>query len=569
MQKTRPDVASPHTVSEYDEAVWHARRIAQEARQVEPLHERIRLMAAISDLLWKKDAPYARQLLLQAFNTLQDSKKSDEVLGGEFAIPDPEKLRQAIINVAARHEQSLGRQLMEKIEQPETDASNNTSNRRSPEELSKLLLMSAAKAIDTDEKGAQSMYAQSVFHRATPEHCYFLFKIQEKSPEKADRFFAEALGALAKRPLSESNEAMIFASYLFSREKSINYSLVERYNAANVNGGLSGSPRDPALAKQFLMLVQSHLNVSEAISPSLVYFALKNLLPQFQTFAPSIVPQVNAKMASLLQDVSRKELELNQESSIATSESPQARSEHLEERVRDADKIKNAGRRDLEYFTALQELYLPKNDFAGAYRTVNLVSDADLRQRLTDYVDFVAARDATLKRRASVDQPSIRKLGSPLLKTLLLCEIASTLVEDKKSAEAVEMLQWAETESRAVRDTQERMQARLLIAQMYLKLDRAVSFEILRGVLGEAEKAAGVDLRKSRIRYAVTVFGLKSELPVNHPPVNLFSLMASMGRENLNETLLICDQLKGTERLWATLAAIRYQLESPAPRTAN
>jgi hypothetical protein len=564
-KRARPGAAAP-VANEVEEAVWHVRHVAEEALHAEPLHERVRLLAVVSDLLWKKDAVYARQLLLKAFETLQDSERSEEVRDGRLSIADPVQLRQAVINVALKHDVGLSRQLLDKIEKPEESArAEDSSEQRNPEEVSKLLLASAARTFVSDEGQSQAFYEQSVARRVLPEHCYFLFKIQEKSPEKADIFFARALSALARRPLYEANELMYFASYLFSREKSINFSLVGRYNAANVNGGLNGAPHDPALARQFLTLVQTQLNPGPSIPPSLVYFALKNLAPHFQTYAPALAPHANARMAALLQDVPRGELDSNQRDTSDMTSRDEAKPVSWEERVRDAGKIQNAGRRDLEYFTALQESYLPKKDFAGAYKLVELVSDTELRQRLGDYVDFAAAQEEALKPDAPVDQPAFDKLKNPLFKTLLFGRFAASLMERKKTAQAAEALRRAEAASLGIKDDQERAQLRMFVAQTYLRLEPAVSFEMTRALIREAQKNDVIDLKQSRVQYTVSVFGLKSELPTPYAPVNLYSLIGMLGRENLREAILICDQLKNNERLWASLAAVRHALEASTP----
>jgi hypothetical protein len=557
--------AAPAAV-EADEAVWLVRRVAEEALHVEPLHERVRLLAVVSDLLWKKDAVYARQLLLKAFESARDDERSEEARDGRLSLTDPAQLRQAVINVALKHDVALSRQLLDKIEKPEDAAhADDSSGHRSPEEGSKLLLASAARTFVSDEGQSQVFYEQSVSRRVLPEHCYFLFKIQEKSPEKADLFFARALAALSRRPLSEANELMYFASYLFSREKSINFSLVGRYNAANVNGGLNGVPHDPALARQFLALVQTQLTPGPSIPPSLVYFALKNLAPHFQTYAPALAPHANARMAALLQDVSRGDLESNQRNTSDMNSRDEGKSQSWEDRVHDAGKIQNAGRRDLEYFMALQESYLPKKDFAGAYKLVELISDTELRQKLGDYVDFAAAQEETLKPDAPIDHPTFDKLKNPLLKTLLLGRFAASLMEKKKTAQAAEALRRADAASLGIKDEQERAQLRMLVAQAYLRLEPAVSFEMTRALIREAQKNDAIDLKASRLPYTVSVFGLKSELPTPYAPVNLYSLIGMLGRENLREAILIADQLKNNERLWASLAAVRHALEAPAP----
>ena len=132
---------------------------------------------------------------------------------------------------------------------------------------------------------------------------------------------------------------------------------------------------------------------SRQSSPSLTAFftspaAWIELLDKIER--PEDAARANARMAALLQDASRGELDSNQQDTSAMNSRDEVKPERWEERVRDASKIQNAGRRDLEYFTALQELYLPKKDFAGAYKFVELVSDTELRQRLGDYVDFAA-----------------------------------------------------------------------------------------------------------------------------------------------------------------------------------
>ncbi|MCV5232422.1 hypothetical protein OFC56_35225, partial [Escherichia coli] len=86
----------------------------------------------------------------------------------------------------------------------------------------------------------------------------------------------------------------ILASYLFSPQPRIVYTLVGQYNAANVNGNLSAPPKNESLARRFLFFAFNKLTTSQDIPAPVIYFALKNLLPQFQALTPDLAMEVQA-----------------------------------------------------------------------------------------------------------------------------------------------------------------------------------------------------------------------------------------------------------------------------------
>jgi hypothetical protein len=552
------------------QVIDRVRRLSQEAQGLEPKEEEIRLQAGLADCVWAMDQLLGQRLLLRSFDlTVASLKQPRSSINPVSNYTDPNLLFRQISSIAARHDAKLEKQLAQSWQDSLASSADKSSEPKTdPAQLSYLLLRQSASYLGNDAQKARALFRQSVYLRVLPAHCFFLMSQRKHAVEVTDLLFSDALDVLAQRQVSEANDILLFSSYLFSPDGSISYLSISGYNAANAAGNSSTFPRNPALARRYLGLLLAKLNPAEAVPPAVVYFALKNLVAQYQALAPELLTDVYGKMASLGPGVSKDDamafgsayddLNASGTDAIAT----------WEKRLENADNINNEGRRDLEYFTIILGYLLPKKDFTRAAIVVNRIGNQDLKQGLTDFLklSFLQARLETPETGSSLSDIDCNQIKQPLLKVIALSSVAQTRTKQKATGEALRLLDQAMGEAKHIDNDQDRLQAKLMLVQLYLAADSSMGFDAAVMTFKEINKCPNFDMRRSSFSVKVTVYGLSNELPVGSPLASsLTSAVGKMCHINCIETLDTCGLLEEKNTmLWATFEAVRTALLASA-----
>lgn len=568
-EKTRPvnlaREAAPVLSAEEQESLVRARQLANDALGLESREERVRFLVRLSDIVWDWDDALARRLILQSFDSVINARKETNVKQEQESSTSADLLLRQIASMVARHDPQMARQLTEKQQAALAIAAEDSPLRNSdPEQVSQFLLAEAARAFSKDKERMQALFGQSAATRILPAHCYFLLNLRKRDAELADRLFAAALDALASRQWAEPNEVLVLSSYLFSPDNSIGYDLIGGYNAANVSSNVSATPKNPALARQYLSLVSSRLNPDETTPAPLVYFALKNLLPQFKTVAPKLVNGVYGKMSRLESSVSQNERN-NYDSSYRDRTATPADSDNTwEERLSKADKIDNQDLRDLEFFTIVQGYLVPKKDFSGALVVAGRIDNSVLKERLTDYIYLLLVQDKAGRNEAArFDYASAyEKIKDPLVEVVALCETARVFFRQKDVVEVNRLIARATSASNRIADAQPRLQAQLLLAQLYFAVDPPQGFGAAARAFGEINKSGEFDMWRSDFTLTMSVRGMTNQIPLSTPfPASLISMVERMCLADCAEAFVTSGVLEDkSRRLWATLRAVDVSL---------
>jgi hypothetical protein len=543
-----------------------ARRLSDEGRGWESREDEIRLQAALADCVWAMDQALGQRLLMRSFDlTVVSLKEPPAATNATAGTTDPRLLFQQISSIASRHDAKLDRQLTESWKNNlEAVADKTGESKADPSQLSYLLLGQSANYLRTDEQKARALFRQSVYLRVLPTHCFFLMSQRKRAAEVTDLLFSDALDVLAQRSISEANEILLLSSYLFSPDESISYLLIGGYNAANAAGNASALPRNSVLAKRYLGLLLAKLNPREGIPIDVVYFALKNLVPQYQTQAPELLNDVYAKMAALGPSVSKEDSSAYESASKDFSASAAESIADWEKRLQNADKIEDEARRDREYFTIIVGFLLPKKDFTRASVVVSRISNSDLKQKLSDFLnlDSVQARIETRETAFAVDAAACNKIQDPLMKVVALSSLAQSRLKQKATGDALHSLDQAMTETKHINDNQDRLQAQLMLVELYLAADSSLGFGSAAVTFKEINKFPDFNMRRANFSLKVTVYGLSNEIPLSSPLASsLTSAIGKMCRVNCVETFQDCRLLEEKKtRLWATFEAVRTAL---------
>ena len=543
----------------------HARRLSDDARGLKPLDE-IPLQARLADTVWSLDQSLAERLLARSFELTVALLKESSDPASASTTADLQTTFALITVIAAKHDAKLEKKLKDRWQEATASLAEKADNKRTPDPSQRayLMLTQSANYLKSDEQKARQLFRQSAALRVTQDHCFFLLNQRTRAPEFADSSFSDILEVLAQRPLSEANEILMLSSYLFSPNGGIAYVVISGYNTANVAGNMSAIPKNPALAKRYLGLLLAKVKANEVIPPAVAYFTLKNLLPQYQILVPDLLNDVYATTATLLPSVSKDDSATFADAHKDFNASESDRTADWTKRIENADKFDREERRDLEYFDILFGYLLPQKDFARAALIVSRISNQELKEKLGDLVNL-AALQSTLEKAdtaSSVLESDSNKIKNPLVRVMALSSLGQARMKQKATADALRFFDQAIGEANQIKDDQDRIQAKLMLAQLSVGLDSSAGLERVAGAFKEINKFSDFNMNRSDFSLQVTVYGFKNELPIKSPaPSSLLSAVAIMCRVNCEETFQITRVLEKKEmRLWADFVAVRTGL---------
>jgi hypothetical protein len=538
-----------------------ARRLGDDARDLQSREEEIALLTGLADGVWKFDNTLGSRLLTRGFDLTMASLQEDKI-----ATSSPTLLFNQIRRVAAKHDSKLEAQFnddwQEAVKRARTSAESSNADLA---QVSYSFLRQAGAELSRDSQKARLLFRQSASLRVLPVHCFFLMSQRKHDADSTDAFFNDALDVLAQRQLSEANEILVLASYLFSPDESISYVAISGYNAANVAANLSAIPKNRALARRYLAFLVTNLSSNELIPAAVVYFALKNLLPQYEILAPELLNDVYAKMGALRPAVANNDATAFESAHADFNASPNEAIEQWEKRLENAEQIGREDRRDLEYYTILVGYLLPKKDFTRATKIVGRISNEELRSKLTDFLNLTALQ-STLRANTgpglTANCDECKNIKLPLLRFIALASFAASHIKQKENAEALQLLDQAMTVSDRIDGDQDRLQAKLTITQLKMAADKSSGFDAAAMAFKQINKFENFNIRRAEFFLPVVVYGKSNQLPLDTPvPASLTSTVARMGHINPVETFHTCALLtEKPTRIWATFEAVRVAL---------
>lgn len=543
----------------------HARRLSDDARGLNPLDE-IPLQARLADAVWRLDQLLAQRFIGRSFELTVALLKESSDPASASSTAELQSIFAQIILIASKHDAKLEKKLKDRWQEATASLGENVNNKSKPDpaQLSSQLLSQSANYLKSDEQKARQLFRQSVSLRVAQDHYFFLLNQRKRAPEITDTLFSDILVVLAQRPLSDANEILMLSSYLFSPNGGVAYLAISGYNTANVAGNMTGVPQNPGLAKRYLSLLLAKTTANELLPSAVAYFALKNLVPQYQALAPELLDDVYAKMANLLPSVSKDDAAAFTDAHKDFHASDADATADWEKRIEKADKLEPEDWRDFEYFTIVFGYLLPKKDFTRAATLVSRMSNQELREKFGDVVNLAALQDKLEKveTASSVSESDCNKLKIPLVRVVALSSVGRTHLKQKATGEALRFFERASGDTNRIKDDQDRIQAKLMLVQLTLAVEPSVALAWTVGVFKEINKFSDFNMNRSNFSLPAPVYGLKNELSINSPaPSSLLSTVAMMCRVNCEETFQLSRLLEKKEtRLWATFAAVRAGL---------
>src|SRR6185369_2441505 len=119
-----------------------------------------------------------------------------------------------------------------------------------------------------------------------------------------------------------------------------------------------------------------------------------------------------------------------------------------------------------------------EKDFTRAVIMVAKISSQDLREKCSDVVN-VAALQAKLEKpetAASVSESDLNKIKNTLAKVTGLTVLGQSRLKQKANGDALRLFEEAASEANHVKDNQDRLQAKLMLVQLFVDADSAMTF---------------------------------------------------------------------------------------------
>jgi hypothetical protein len=378
--------------------------LSGEARRFRDQTLRARSLARIADALWGVDVEQGRALFREAWEAAEKGDQESQ------AYP---RLRREVLSLAARHDDALAEEFLQKLKNDQQQTTTNGSTGNSPQSgkslwslpdaLEKRLGL-AKDLLSTGDVERALQFADPVLGNVTISTVEFLTLLREKDPAAADRRYAGMMGNTRVNPLADANTVSLLSSYIFTPHM---------YVIFDANGSASSSvmrvsfPAASVAPQQRLAFFQTAYSVlmrpqleqgRSATGIAGKYMALKRLLPLFEQYAPPEITQgvrgLFESLSSQLSDGVRQGEDEWVQKGI-TPERPFVNQERS--LLDDVDRAKTSGERDQLYFRLA--LLALDNDEAKARDYVDKIDGTAFRERARAWVDWHLAAGAVEKKK--------------------------------------------------------------------------------------------------------------------------------------------------------------------------
>lgn len=567
--------------------------LADDARKYDDRVASVRVQARVADLLWETDVERARTIFRRAWSLAAEveaeewkrvEEKKRKYLSGEIQtgfIPLPPNLRGEILQFVARRDKTLTEELLAELEKKDADSDSAKSDNFDPTEPDLATERRLELAIFLLEKGEVEKalsIADASLQRATTQGVLFLLALRRKSPDAADARYSNLLTKAATDPTADATSVSLLSAYAFTPTVIVtttqNGTLSRKLDAQNI-GAIPERLKYNFLQTAAQILLRPLPPVEQdrtSAGRDGLFFTITRLLPLFEQYLPDKVQLLQSQLGLITQNVSDETRSRTAFFSKAGFSSDAPSERQLDEVLQEIDSTQNKARRDNLYALAAR-LAAAKED-ERARDLAEKISNTDLKDRVTAYVDFVLIRSLIQKKQADKAMALLSKLKlSPLQRIWFMTEIAG-LYGKAKEDEARRVLEDAASEAHKVnRDEAWKANALSVVANSFLSFDELRAWQ-LTGEAVEAANAAASFKDESELSVTLQTGGNISMLKINAPTLSVTNLFAALAPRDIYQAAALAKNLKDEyQKALSLLAVAESQLkkenEPKAARTQN
>jgi len=209
------------------ENLIRVRGFADHIKEFRNLTPRVRGLIALADALWKEDEPYARKLLVIAYEAARSSSRTKDgsTDSGGHANSSTENLhwlsREVVVGIA-RHDAAWAKTLATQ----EVDSSK-----------SREAYFAMARDLVVDDPRQASQYIEMGLESGASQDIAFLLDaLRRKDPGVADQLFLKSLQNLAEQPSADPYQLLMAGYYIFLPDQSALVVVVRGHLIFNFSG---------------------------------------------------------------------------------------------------------------------------------------------------------------------------------------------------------------------------------------------------------------------------------------------------------------------------------------------
>src|SRR5438128_1266669 len=380
--------------------------LATDARNFTDSTVRARSQARIADMLWEVDRERSRAMFRSGWDAAEvadaesqqriqeDIRQQQARTGtGGYAIASLPNLRREVLELAAKHDQRLGEELLTKYkDQKARDTADERNRRANPlvtDEATSQRFSLAKQLVDAGDVARALQFADPALGSVNMDSVDFLSQLREKHPAAADQRYAAMLGNAPLNPQADANTVSLLSSYLFNPHQ---YAVFLANGSSTWRPGGASSPPNvnPELRTAFFRMASDiflrPLGDQSTAGPDGQYLGLKRMMPLFEQFAPA---QLTAALQTHLEGlaaVASDNARNRDDQMMGRRNEPEKPTLDQEQTLLDrADRTKTAAERD-QINLQLAQMMVDKDD-RRARDYVDKIDDMELRDGARAYID--------------------------------------------------------------------------------------------------------------------------------------------------------------------------------------
>ncbi len=549
-----------------------------EIKAVEPKWRRVDLLTQAAALLWKQRQAKAREVFQSAYDLAQESVAAKEdtaiIVPGGSRMTTRSDLRLEVIRAIAKHDVRWAQQLSDQLLADEKARAEKVTDKDRGAVLYAELPYQAVELLSLDQAAAVRTARQSLLGARGDAIVRFLVALAKQERAAADAFFVEALAALAARSI---NETLSLSCYPFAVERPIGagWRSVGGWGAQELQPNPILQVR--YLETLFLLAAQFAQQPIVTAAPQDGAYQLSpaaRLLTGFNDLEPLVATRFEPLYGRFLEAkrglaaaVSADFMKTVQ--SIGDTKREQNTGNAFERSLDAAEREKDPGRKDYQYFNAIQAGI---NDETQERLESLLfkISALTTRSQLGDWVYYNLAQRAVKTGQFDDAIKLAERVGPLNLRACLSFYIAdAALAKNNDRQRATEILESAWRVAEKADVTNEKAKALLGIAHLYLKVERGQALTALRAAVKVINQLENADVSSGRFVKVIKGTGFQHFAGYSIPEMTLGQVFRALGQADFETALSITHELDDKVlRASAVLALSSFCLEkAPAPPT--
>lgn len=564
--------------------------LANDARNYQDQKLRARTLSRIADALWEPDPEQGRALFRKAWDAAevsdQDTARRREEDRQRQLRDDPTSpapftagpdLRSEVLRLAAKHDRALGEEFLDKLKDARVREATDTaaaapSLSDAPAAIRQRLHL-ASQLLDSDVERALQ-FADPALATITMDGLDFLSSLRDKNPVAADQRYARLLANVEMDVKSDANTISLLSSYLFTPHLFISFGADGGQSSSSLSRRTPPPEVAPELRNAFfrigaaVLLRPSPAKEQDRSSSGIQgkYLVIRRLMPVFEQYAPKeIAEQLRGEMSVLGQGIDSDVRDLDEDNPIQPVNTPERKAEDVEKALLDRiERAKTSEERDAIYLQ-LATRTAERGDMRARDFT-DKIEDGELRKQAKPYVDMNLAMKAAEKKDTEKELLLASKGELSHLQRVWLMTEAATAMPPSDREKALETVADALQEARRIDVSDaDRPRALIAVANVFLALDRARTWELMLEIAKASNSAEGFNGEDGRLAMQLRTKNMASMHASTVDEFNLPGVFRKLALENPTQAVEIARSFeREAPRATALIAVARALLSDKA-----